>query len=441
MANVKKRFDGWIVVGVVIAALVLMFVVFAAPLAEYVWKIFPGVEKISFVSKILKEKVVKQPSSETAGETAKPGASEGAGAAQEENKVVPVVIFKAAKSDFEDMLPVMGAIKGFKEIELRFENNGVIDAINFKEADFIKRGDTIAVLSQQDAILKLEYSQSKLKTSQTQMLTAKKKLEIHQKLYELGSIIKSKLEEVALEYENAKSQVVSAEKEVEFAKQEIQKAYIASPVDGIMGSRDAEPGEFVTSNTKVGTVIDITNVYAEVGVIEKDIQKVSLGQEATITVDAYPDKEFKGTIDNILPVIEGKSRTLTCRIKIANPEGQLLPGMFARAMVYVYSQKGAIVLPNPNTTLYDKNKDGKLDSVFVVDENNVAHQKDVQISYLTTDNAIISSGLEEGEQVVSEARAEITDGATVEILETQEGLKPAEQPVEGPAEEKDLVMQ
>jgi RND family efflux transporter MFP subunit len=392
------------------------------------------IEKVPGVSKILKPKAPL--TQEQAGVTAGPLQE---GQAQEEKKVVPVVIYKAALSDFEDTLPAMGTIKGLKEIELRFETNGVIEAINFKEGDLIKTGDTIAVLNQQDAILKLEYSQAKLKTTQTQMLTAKKKLEVHQRLYELGSIIKTKLEEVALEYENAKSQVASSEKEVAFAKQEIQKAYITSPIDGIMGTRDTETGEFVTSATKIGTVIDISSVYAEVGIIEKDMQKVALEQEATITVDAYPDVEFKGIIDNILPVIEGKSRTLTCKIKIDNAQGQLLPGMFARGAIFVFGQKGAIVLPN--ACLRDKDNDGKFDSLFVVDEENVAHISDIEIGYLATDKVVVSAGLEEGQLVVTEARGELQDGSTVEILETQEGLGPMEQLPEEGQQEKEMIIQ
>lgn len=423
-AKIKRRFRGWLFFGIICAGMVFMFIFFAAPMLEYVRKIFPGMQKIS-------DKNV------SGGET-----EIGAAGQQEENKAVPVVVFKAVKSDFEDTLPAMGTIKGNKEIELRFETNGVIEAINFKEGDFLRGGDTIAALNQQDVILKLEYAQSKLKTSQAQMLTAKKKLEIHQKLYQLGTIIKSKFEEVALEYENAKSQAASAEKEVAFARQEIQKAYLTSPIDGIIGSRETEPGEFVTSNTKIATLIDIASVFAEVGIIEKDMQKVSLGQEATVTVDAYPDKEFKGAIDNILPVIEGRSRTLTCKIKIKNDESQLLPGMFARATIFVFGQKGVFVISNPSATLRDKDNDGKLDSVFIIDEENTARLKDVEISYITTDNAVITAGVEEGDLIVTEARAELNDGSVVEILETQEGINPAEQPMDESAKaEKEIVIQ
>jgi RND family efflux transporter MFP subunit len=421
-AQIRKRFRGWIMLAVVAVGMIILFIAYAGSISQGVRRLLP-------------------PGAKTEGPVSSGEGAPGEAAQQGEQKTVSVIVYKSQKSDFEDTLPAMGTIKGIREIELRFEVNGVIDAINFKEGDLLKKGDTIAALNQQDAILKLEYSQSKLKTAQTQMLTAKKKLEIHQQLYQIGSIIRSKLEEVSLEYENTKSQVTSAEKEVAFAKQEMQKSYIPSPIDGVMGTRDAEVGEFVTSTTKIGTVIDISSVYAEVGIIEKDMQKVALGQEATITVDAYPKTEFKGAVDSVLPTIEGKSRTLTCRIKIDNASGQLLPGMFARGTIFVYGQKDAIVIPN--TCLRDKDNDGTFDSVFIVDQENIAHLTDVQIGYLTTDNAVISSGIEDGQMVVSEARGDLQDGMTVEILETQEGLKPAEQPTEeGPGGgEKEMVIQ
>jgi multidrug efflux pump subunit AcrA (membrane-fusion protein) len=115
--------------------------------------------------------------------------------------------------------------------------------------------------------------------------------------------------------------------------------------------------------------------------------------------------------------------------------------MFARGTIFVYGQKDAIVIPN--TCLRDKDNDGTFDSVFIVDQENIAHLTDVQIGYLTTDNAVISSGIEDGQMVVSEARGDLQDGMTVEILETQEGLKPAEQPTEeGPGGgEKEMVIQ
>ena len=335
-------------------------------------------------------------------------------------ELVTVRTYRVARGDFVDILPGMGTIKGDREVELRFSVNGIVDSINFFEGDLVRKGDIIATLDQKDALLKLEYAKSKLKTQQVAEEAAQKKYEIHQTLYDDGIIIKPKLEEIRLEYEGAKTQVKSAQKEVEFALAELDKTYLYSPTNGVMGTRDAEVGEFVTSNVKIASVYDTATVVAEMGVIEKDINRVALGQKAKVSVDTYPGVEFEGEIENIAPIIEGKSRTLTVKIRIKNdnPKGTLLPGMFARIWISVYEKKNTIKLPS--SCLFDLNNDGEFDSVYVVGDDNIARARPVKVGYVSTDYVEIVDGLREGEQVVSEAMAELKDGVRVDVMEVQE---------------------
>jgi RND family efflux transporter MFP subunit len=341
----------------------------------------------------------------------------------EEEKVEELVTVRTqriVRVDFIDVLPGMGTIKGDREIELRFAVNGVIDSINFFEGDLVRKGDIVATIDQKDALLKLEYAKSKLKTQEVNEMTQKKKLEINQQLYDTGVIIKSKLEEVRLEYEGAKTQVASAQKEVEFALAELDKTYLYSPVDGVMGTRDVEVGEFVTSNVKIASIYDTATVIAEMGVIEKDISRIALGQKVKINVDTYPGVDFEGKIENIAPILEGKSRTLTVKIRIKNdnPKGTLLPGMFARIWVSVYEKKNTIKIPS--SCLHDLDNNGEFDSVYVVGDDNIAKVRQVKIGYISTDYVEVLDGLREGEQAVSEAMAELKDGVKVDVIEVQE---------------------
>ncbi|MEA3560451.1 MAG: biotin/lipoyl-binding protein, partial [Candidatus Omnitrophota bacterium] len=133
-------------------------------------------------------------------------------------KARPVLVrtLRATPIDFSDLLPVMGTIKGSTEIELRFEINGIIKSIYFREGAKIKKGDLVACLDSKDAQLKLNYAKNKLASMQAAYQANLKKVDIHQKLYEAGVIIKSRLEEVMLESESAKFQVetVRAEKDL-----------------------------------------------------------------------------------------------------------------------------------------------------------------------------------------------------------------------------------
>jgi len=334
---------------------------------------------------------------------------------QKEAEAVPVRCYKVAPMDFKDDLPVMGTVKGGLEIPLKFEINGVIESINFREGDMISNGEIIASLNKKDAQLKVEYSKSKLESARTQALAAKKKYEIHKHLYDIGGIIKAKLEEVELEAKSAGEQAKSAEVEVKSAESELKKTDLYSPREGVLGTREAEAGEFITPNNKIATLYDIKEVFVELGIVEKDVDKVTLGQNVVVTVDAHSRTTFTGKVDYVYPVIEGKSRTLTAKVRLPNPDVQLLPGMFARAMITVAEFNNAIVIPSLSL-----NKKDEIYTVSVIDEQNKVRIRPVNVGYITTDYSVISEGLSEGELVVTETPQELKEEMPVQVIEVQE---------------------
>lgn len=344
-----------------------------------------------------------------------PKEGEEAKKAEEEQEPVGVKVIKAQKADFQDLLPVLGTIEGVSDIDLKFEVPGVVEFFNFKEGDRVRKGDVIARLDNKDALLKVKYRKAKLEVAQTAWDSAKKKLEIYQNLYDIGAIIKSKLEETELEVENKQKEYDAAKIEVDSSKQELTKTYLKSPIDGVLGPRDVEAGEYVTSNTDVVSVVDTRQVYGKIGIVEKDINKLQMGQPTKFFVDTYPNKTFDGEIVAITPVIKGKSRTLTVRAKLPNDENLLVPGMFTRGLVTVYSKKDTIAVP-----IKAIETSGEETFVFVVDEKNVAHQKPVKIGYTAIDEVQIDEGVAEGDLVVTDTPIKLKEGAPVKITEKEE---------------------
>jgi RND family efflux transporter MFP subunit len=343
---------------------------------------------------------------------------------------ISVRTFKAKRIDFSDLLPAMGTVKGKTEIELKFEINGVIQAIKFREGEKVKKGDLVAKLDPRDAQLKLIYAQNKLASAQAAYESSLKKLEIHQKLYQAGAIIKSKLEEMELETESAKYQLETVKTEAELAKNELEKTTLYSPMDGVMGPREAEEGEFITPQDKVASLLEINEVFVEVGIVERDINKIRLGQKAEVYVDAYPDKVFSGIINNIFPVVEGRSRTLTAKITVPNPDELLLPGMFCRAEIEIVNLKDALIIPS--AALIEAGEKIVLIPVIPaqliqIDKDGVksgtVHLRNVSVGYITTDYAQIIEGIDEDDLVVLEVQGgELKDKAKVRIVEIEESI-------------------
>lgn len=340
---------------------------------------------------------------------------------------VPVRAFKVESTDFRDILPVMGTVKGKTEIELKFEVNGIIKNIAFREGAKLKKGDLIACLDPKDLELRVAYAKNKLNSSQASYNSLKKKLEVHKTLFEAGAILKSKFEEVELEAESAKFQAETAKNELALTENELSKGCLYAIKDGIMGPRKKEEGEFVTPQDKVGSLLETDEVLVEVGVVERDIDKIKLGQKAKVYVDAYPNITFEGKIDNIFPVVEGKSRTLTVKVKVANPEGLLFPGMFARAEILIIELKNVFIIPAaslvPGTrgvTLVPVIPKESLEIGADEAQIGVAHLRRVNVGYLSSDYAQIKEGLKAEDLVVIEAQGELKDNTPVKIVGTEE---------------------
>ena len=348
----------------------------------------------------------------------------------EENLAVPVRTFKAARIEFTDLLPTLGTVRGQTEVELKFEVSGTIQAVNFREGDLVKEGQELASIDDREAQLRLEYAESKRATAEAQLKLARKRLSVNEELFRIGAIIRPKLEESQIEVEQAQTQVETAAKEVGLSEHEIERTTLKSPMDGVIGTRQVEPGEYVTPQSVIATLMDVNAVYVELGIIERDIERIRLGQRVKVSVDSLPNSTFEGKVDNLAPVIEGKSRTLTAKVKVENTQGQLLPGMFARAEIAVFEKPNALVIPT--SALKDNDGDGKFESVFVAAGDKAA-LKPITTGYLTTDYAEISQGLNEGDQVITEARGNLKEGSALTFLEQEEAtFERAEAEIKGP---------
>ena len=231
---------------------------------------------------------------------------------------LPVKAYRVSMTDFTDTLPALGTLKGYREIDLKFSESGYIEYINFKDGERVVEGDIIASLDQREALLKLEY--------------AKNELEKNQKLFELGSIIELKLNQTKLEYQSA--------------RMDYEKTNMIAPYDGYIGSLEVEKGDFVTPNDKIGNFVNLTDAYVEYGIIEKDISKVKIGQEITLSVDSYPQDVFSGEIESISPIVEGKSRTFKVKARVTNEDEKLKAGMFGRVGVLIYEKQNALIIPS-----------------------------------------------------------------------------------------------
>lgn len=330
--------------------------------------------------------------------------------------VVPIKAYKVGRFNYEDSLNTLGTIKGAVEFKLSFEIPGVVSSINYREGERYEEGALLISLRQDDILLRLKRAQAEMNKAEAESAIAARKYEDQQKLFEIGAISQGSVDNAKLELDKVNYQLESARLEVKANESMLEKSNLYAPSKGMIGELNIEEGETVTPNTLLGTHIMTEYVYSEFGVVERDMNKTQLGQKARVFVDAYPDKTFEGVIENIAPVVAGKSRTASVRVRLENPEDLLFPGMFSRVRIVLYSKRDTIAVPTDSV----QGEPGQ-QFVYVIDpEKNVVEKRPVTVGYTRPDYSQIDSGITEGELVAVSGLDQLEDKKKIKILETQE---------------------
>ncbi len=333
-----------------------------------------------------------------------------------EKPAVAVKGFKIGRFNFEDSLNALGTIKGAIEFKLSFEVPGVMSSINYREGERYEEGALLMSLRQDDILLRLKRAQAALKKAETDVHLAQDKLDEQQKLLSMGAIPQSTMAKAKLELESAKYEAEAQRLEMKAQESILEKSNLYAPSAGMIGELNVEEGEAVTPNTLLGTHIMTEYVYAEFGVVERDVNKIALGQKAKVFIDAYPDKTFEGVIENISPVVTGTSRTASVKVRIENPERVLLPGMFARVRVLLYSKKNTLVVPTDSL----QGGEGEQFIYVINKEKSTVEKRPVTVGYKRPDYCQVDAGVSEGEVIAISSLEKLEDGAKIRLLETQE---------------------
>ena len=167
-----------------------------------------------------------------------------------------------------------------------------------------------------------------------------------------------------------------------------------SPIDGIVVERNATVGASVGTDANVFKIIDLSRVWIDADVFEKDLQRVRPGQEVKLTVPALPQTTFTGRVIFVDSVVNPDTRTVKVRTEVANPDGRLKPDMFANVQIVTDVNRAAISIPQ-SAVLNDEGKT----VVFVADGNSFK-KRQVQAGIQNNDRVEIVDGVTAGDKVV-----------------------------------------
>jgi multidrug efflux system membrane fusion protein len=197
----------------------------------------------------------------------------------------------------------------------------------------------------------------------------------------------------------------------------ISQKLVRAPFEGELGVRMVEVGQYLTAGTTIVSLTDLSVLYANFTVTEKDSGQLKVGQTVRISVDAYPGQVFEGKVTTIEPQVSTDTRNLRVQATIGNPDHILKPGMFATTTVVLPEKPPAVTVPETavDYTLYG-------DSVFLITEKESDGKQSLTAvrTFVQTGNRIggraeILKGLKPGDRVVAVGQLKLQSGAAVTI--------------------------
>jgi HlyD family secretion protein len=219
----------------------------------------------------------------------------------------------------------------------------------------------------------------------------------------------------------AKRQIASAARGVDVARQNVENCTIRAPFEGIIVSKDAQPGEMVSpisagggyTRTGIATVVDMTSLEVEVDVSESFIARVTPGQAVETVLDAYPDWQIPSTVRTVIPTADRQKATVKVRIAFDRLDPRILPDMGVKVSFLSETQDtsaaaaAGVLVPRDAVMLEDDQ------SFLFVDSNGRAERRAVRTGLERGLDIEVIAGLRPGEQVIVQPPANLRDGARV----------------------------
>jgi multidrug efflux pump subunit AcrA (membrane-fusion protein) len=371
---------------------------------------------------------------------------------------VEVTTATAIVRELPQFFEATGSLTGDEQTDVSPSAPGKVVSIGVDLGSYVKRGQTIVRLDDVDAKLRVQQAQAQVDqtkaslrqaeekvgirpgqafdvnklpevgNARVQLELAEKNLRRSEKLIESGDISRSvydqqkaQRDQLKEQYEaalslarqnyaavmTARANVANALSQLNLAVRTQSYANVYSPIDGYVADRPADLGEYVSTTTKVATIVKINPLRLRIDIPEQAIPTVSVGQSVSVTTSAWPDRNFSGRIARISPNVTPTSRTLTVEAEVENGSGVLKPGQFATVRILQSRATPAVLVPSRAVRT-----ESGVSRVFVIKDGK-AQERQVQLGQTEGDLIQIKSGVTENENVATSNTEQLSDGMTV----------------------------
>ncbi|MGB7768163.1 MAG: efflux RND transporter periplasmic adaptor subunit [Verrucomicrobiia bacterium] len=330
------------------------------------------------------------------------------------------------------VLNASGYVTARREATVSSKVTGKVTEVLIEEGMKVKEGQVLARLDDSNVKASLDTALAQLASAQAALAETEAQLKDanleFQRTTELAKHHIASQSDLDLAESNAKAlqahlaqqklDVVVADRQVAEWQQQMDDMIIRAPFDGVITTKDAQPGEMISpvsagggfTRTGIGTIVDMSSLEIEIDVNESYINRVEPGQPVVATLDAYPDWKIPCKVIAIIPTADRDKSTVKVRVAFDKLDPRILPDMSVKVAFQeagnAPASHGVLV---PKSAVQDR--DGR-DVVFVAQDGH-AERRAVTVSDTQNDDSVLSAGVAAGEKVIVNAPADLKDGMAV----------------------------
>ncbi|MEL7563538.1 MAG: efflux RND transporter periplasmic adaptor subunit [Dehalobacterium sp.] len=347
---------------------------------------------------------------------------------QDADSSIAVEVIQVTKTDMETNYSTSGKVEASTEATIAPKVSGRVAAVYVQLGDQVKKGQVLFRIESDEADNQLTQAEASLKISQASYDSASQALKDAQSnydrcysLFESGVVSKNDLEKATTQLVNAKlsleqvrQQVDQSQATVNISKETVNNYSVTAPIDGLIGAIDVEVGELVGSQTNAAVIVDIDPIKIKSSVPETIVNTIKPGSKVPVSIDSLA-KSVEGKVITVAPKADSTTMGYPAEIEVANPDGEIKPGMAVKINLFTGTLKNIVIVPVDAVI----ERDGQ-HIVYIV-ENDIAKEVFVEIGAANDTQIEITEGLTEGQNIVVIGNKLLSDEQQVKIVTEQDG--------------------
>ena len=315
---------------------------------------------------------------------------------------VSVIVIEPELKPVSDKINLVATLAPNERVEIKNLISGVVTNIHFKEGDKVEAGDLIFELD-------TEKLRARVSEAEANFELAKINRERYLSLLQSNTVSQQ-------EFDQAISRFSALNALLELRRRQLEDSILRAPFNGVVGYRRVSPGQFIPQGETITTLVDSNPIKADFRVPERFLNELHIDQEIFITVAAYSEEKYSGTVYFIAPEVDEDTRTIFVRATIENESGRLKPGMFGNLELVLQVKDEALVIPE-SALITQGNKT----QVMVVNGDNTVQENYVTTGLRLDGEVEITGGLRVDERVIIEGHQKVGPGSLVNPLSVEAG--------------------